>query len=166
MSESHVVKVGFSTQKKNVLSRIIRWFTKSQASHAWLFVGDSFLGMDMVLQATEGGFQLMTFEAFKSRNDIVALIEPPQSIFPGIQKATTWLGENYDYFGLFGSAVVIFGRWLKRKWKNPLNGAHSMFCSEAVVYVLQASDYPGAADLDPSSTTPQDLMDFLSKPSG
>lgn len=160
-----MIRVGFSTCRKNLISRIIRWFSKSQTSHAWLLLEGSFLGMDMVLQATEGGFQLTPYETFKSGNDVVCLIEPVCPLDEGVRKAADWLGGNYDYFGLIGSAVVLIGRWFKRKWKNPLNAPHAMFCSEAVVYVLQAANYPGAAALDPSATTPQDLMDFLAPPS-
>lgn len=159
-----MIKVGFSTCKRNVLSRIIRWFTRSQASHAWLLVEGSFLGMDMVMEATEGGFRLTSYETFRKGHDIVKIVEPSFPLDEGARKAAAWLGESYDYLGLVGSAVVILGRWLRRKWRNPLDAPRSMFCSEAVVFVLQADGYPGADKLDPSATSPQDLLDFFSSP--
>jgi hypothetical protein len=157
-----MVRVGFSTHTKSVLSRIIRWFTGSKASHTWLIIEDTFFGVEMVMEATETGFRLIPFENFKAEgNDIVAIIEPVYPLDVGVRQAVRWLGESYDFAGLFGSVVVMLGRWLKRKWRNPLDRAQSMFCSEAVVRVLQASLYPGSEKFDPSATTPQDLLDFL-----
>ena len=157
-----MIRVGFSTCKTNVLSRIIRWFTKSQASHAWLLVEGSFLGMDMVMEATEGGFRITPYETFKKGHDIVAVLDTAFPLDSGVRTAAAWLGERYDYLGLFGSAFVMLGRWMKRKWKNPLDEPHAMFCSEAVAFIIKESGYPGSESMDPSSTTPQDLMDFLS----
>lgn len=158
-----MIRVGFSTQKKNVFSRLIRRLTKSQVSHAWLLIDEAFLGLSMVMQATEGGWQLTDYRVFQSKNDVVCLIGPAVPLDSGVREAALWLGEHYDYTGLFGSIFVLLGRWLKRKWRNPLNVAHAMFCSEAVVYVLQSCEYPGSKELDPSATTPQDLLEFLSK---
>jgi len=155
-----VVKVGFSTSKR-LLSRLIRFLTKGKASHTWLYIEDSFLGVDMVLQADTGGFHLGTFAAFERKHHIVQVIRLEHSVEKGLVAATQWLGASYDYTGLFGSAAVLIGRWLKRKWKNPLNSSKAMFCSEAVVRILQLSDYPGSELLDPSATTPQDLLVFL-----
>ena len=36
-----------------------------------------------------------------------------------------------------------------------------MFCSEAIVRTLQAANYPGASALDPASTTPEALLEFM-----
>lgn len=157
-----MIRVGFSTHTKSILSRIIRWFTGSKASHAWLLVDDPFFGMEMVMEATETGFRFIPYDNFKAEgNDIVAVLEPAYPLDEGVRQAARWLGESYDFAGLFGSIFVMMGRWLRRKWRNPFDKAHSMFCSEAVVQVLQAAKYPGAEKFDPSATTPQDLLDFL-----
>jgi len=157
-----MIRVGFSTHTKSILSRIIRWFTKSKASHAWLLITDSFFGVEMVMEATETGFRLIPFENFKAEgNDIIAIIDPAYPLDVGVHQAVRWLGEGYDFAGLFGSAFVMLGRWFKRKWRNPWDRPHSMFCSEAVVRILQASQYPGSEKFDPAATTPQDLLDFL-----
>lgn len=157
-----MIRVGFSTRTKSIFSRLIRWFTGSSVSHAWLVYDDAFFGEDMVIEATEVGFRLIPLANFKAEgNDVVAVVEPKSPLDVGLRAARTWIGESYDFGGLLGASVVILGRWLKRKWRNPLDSPRSMFCSEAVVMVLQASSYPGAEKLDPSATTPQDLLNFL-----
>jgi hypothetical protein len=159
-----MVRVGFSTRTKNIFSRAIRWLTGSKTSHTWLLFDDTFFGLPMVMEATEVGFRLLPYDNFKAEgNDIIALIEPPYALDEGVQQAARWLGERYDFTGILGSVFVLLGRWLKKKWRNPLAGSKSMFCSEAVVRVMQAAKYPGSDAFDPEATTPQDLLDFFVK---
>jgi hypothetical protein len=159
-----MIRVGFSTQLKNPLSRLIRWLTKSKASHAWLLFDDTFFGLRMVMEATEVGFRILPFSNFQAEgNDIVAIVQPAAPLEDGVMAAGQWLGESYDFAGLLGTSFVLLGRWLRRKWKNPLASPHAMFCSEAVVRVIQAAKYPGSEALVPASTTPQDLLNFFSR---
>jgi hypothetical protein len=159
-----MVRVGFSTRTRNLMSRAIRWLTGSKASHAWLLVEDTFFGIDMVMEATEVGFRLIPFDNFKAEgNDIVALLEAPYPLDEGVHAAARWIGERYDFAGLLGSAFVLLGRWLRKKWRNPMASSRSMFCSEAVVRVMQAAGYPGSESFDPEATTPQDLLDFFAR---
>ena len=159
-----MVRVGFSTQTDNVLSKVIRWITGSRVSHAWFLIEDSFFRVPMVMEATETGFRLIPYDNFKAEgNDIIVVLETVYSLDAGVQEATRWLGERYDFAGLFGAIFVLLGRWLRRKWRNPLASAKAMFCSEAVVRVLQSAQYPGASVFDPASTTPQDLLDFFAR---
>lgn len=159
-----MIKVGFSTHQKSIVSKIIRWFTKSKASHTWVLFEDTFFGMEMVMESTDTGFRVVPFANFKAEgNDIVALVDPVAPLDEGVKAAAAWLGESYDFGGLFGSAFVLLGRWLRRKWANPWASAHAMFCSEAVVRVLQAAKYPGSSAFDPEATSPQDLLDFFAK---
>jgi hypothetical protein len=157
-----MIRIGFSTVTSNLVSRIIRWFSRSKASHAWLLVSDETFGLELVMEASEMGFRLVPFESFKKKNTIVALFDPVVPLESGVKEAATWLGESYDFLGLFGALFVILGRWLKRKWKNPFHSSKSMFCSEAVVRVLQSVAYPGTEGMNPDSVTPQDLLDLLS----
>lgn len=156
-----MIKVGFSTHHHNILSSTIRFFTKSEVSHTWLLVDDPLFKRPMVLEATETGIVLTPFDRFATKNDVVCILDPKHPLDSGMSEAGAWLGERYDFLGLVGTAFVLLGRWLKRKWKNPLSSSHAMFCSEFVVNVMQAAQYPGAENLVPTGTTPQDLLDFL-----
>lgn len=159
-----MIRVGFSTQKKNPISKIIRKLTGSTVSHAWLVFDDPVFEREMVIEATETGVVMTPFDVFSVRNDVVEILTPRISLHSGLKTAGQWLGESYDFTGLFGTAIVLLGRWFKRRWKNPFNNAKAMFCSEFVVRVLQESGYPGSECLDPSATTPQDLREFMCRP--
>ena len=161
--ETSKIKIGFSTTN-SIVSRAIRWFTKSAVSHCFILFEDSFLGCDLLLEASAGGFQVMRFDVFAAKNRVVRLVPLSQPILYGVQEATRWLGDSYDYLGLVGSAVMMVARWAKRKIKNPLHAPRSMFCSEAIVRALQTANYPGASGLDPASVTPEDLLEFLEGP--
>jgi hypothetical protein len=157
-----MIKVGFSTHRRNPLSALVRFLTGSKASHCWLLIQDEpFFGIPMVMEATEVGFRYIPLSVFKARNDIVAVVSSPYPLEKGVHAANAWLGKNYDFLGFFSTFFVLVGRWLKRKIKNPVRSSRAMFCSEAVARVLQASGYPGISGLDPSSVTPQDLLDLL-----
>lgn len=153
-------RIGFSTSDA-WYSRIIRRFTKSPVSHTFLLV--EVLGRDLVFEEGPDGFHARTVENFSRGNRIVTIIEPKHPIDTGVEAAFVWLGQRYDYIGLFGMFFVMVARWFGRKIKNPMSSASSMFCSEANTRVLQLSGYPGAETLDPSSTSPADLMEFLSR---
>ena len=135
-------RVGFSTGK-SLLSRIIRWLTQSSVSHAWLLYFDVDFGCDMVLESTLEGVRIIPYDVFKKNNIIVKVAIPSCNLKQGLAKAGSILGEHYDFTGLFGMLWVLFGRWFKKKWQNPLDNAHSLFCSEFVARVLWWSSYPG-----------------------
>jgi len=145
-----------------LVSRTIRAVTRSKVSHCFfLFMNDDeWLGTPMILAADRGGFNPMTLEQFRLENNIIALYEPKQSLRPGIQKALPLLGERYDYGGLVGDTWVLLGRRLKRHWKNPLHEPNAMFCSAAMVKVMQLDDYPDCLDLN-QDTTPEDALEWM-----
>jgi len=153
--------VGFSTSNE-LVSRLIRFFTKAKVSHTFLVIRAPFLEEDLVIEAAWAGFRATTLRRFKKKNTVVALMKPAVPLDKGLRDALTWLGESYDFGGLFGMAFVLLGRWLRRKVRNPLHDSRAIFCSEANTLVLQASGYPGADVLDPTETSPADLLEFMS----
>ena len=155
------VSIGFSASQ-DWLGKVIRWFTQSQVNHTFFLVEDLIPGVPMVMQASRGGFQLITYDRFCKGGKVIKLVTPKQDITAGVTQALQWLGEPYDTVGLVGMAWVEIGRRFKRTWKNFLHSNSTMWCSEAGVYVLQSAKYPGADKLDPSVTSPQDLLTFLS----
>jgi len=157
-----MVCIGFSTQRRNLVSRFIRWVTSSEASHTWLLMHDPLFDMYMVMEAHELGFRLVPFSRFSRHNDVVAVFEPEQDLSAGLHAAAHWLGYVYDFAGLLGGLWVMLGRVLtRRRWRNPFRSRKALFCSEAVVRLLKAGRFTGAEKLHPEETTPQDLRDFL-----
>ena len=161
-------RIGFSTPKHfNPVSWLVRKVTSSAASHCFFIYFDVDWQADMVLEAHEFGFRLMSLSRFEKRNEVVATFNTTIDIGEGLKHvALEFRGTSGDEGGLLGAAVVMLGRWLKRKWRNPLNSSQSVFCSEAVTLALQKSGYPGADGLVPHSTTPQDLLTFFTHGSG
>jgi hypothetical protein len=156
-----VVKIGFSTARNNPASFLIREISGSKASHAWLLLRVEPFGHEFVFEASEWGVRLMPWGTFRRQNRIVAVFEPQVPLDPVMPKAGELLGAYYDFKGLVGMAFVIFGRWLKRKWRNPFNTAKAMWCSELVAHVLKWAAHPGVESLMPTRTSPQDLLDLL-----
>jgi len=155
-------RIGFSTPNWfNPVSWLVRKFTKSKCSHTWFVYYDVDFQKDMVMEAHELGFRLIAFEHFKKHNNIVAIIEPSVPLDEGLVWASDWLGSMYNYVGLFGTIVVLLGRMLRKKWNNPVNNTHGMFCSEMAVKVLQLVKHPSVDALVARDTTPQDLLDFM-----
>lgn len=158
------VLVGFSRPKKwNPLSALIMWFTKSPCSHTWLLYLDTDLRLPMVMEA-HITFQLLPLEVFEAQNRVVAYARPGCDLNAGLRKAALWLGSFYDVPGLLGMIPVMLKRlWrgAKARMRNPMNSPKSVFCSEAVTFVLRESDYKPASGLSASSTSPKDLYNLF-----
>lgn len=156
-----IVWVGFSTHKKHPISKLIRWLTKSKASHTWLMFYDKVFDTPLVMEATTEGLRLIPYDIFVTHNEIVDVINPGVDLTPGLRALTPILGSRYDFSGLLGMTIVLVGRWFKRKWRNPCHSTSTMFCSEFVVRVLQASGDTRTASTEADMTSPQDLYNLL-----
>ena len=58
--------IGFSTQPNNILSKIIRWFTRAKASHAFIFLNEY-----IILEATEWEVKPTSWKKFKKKNALI-----------------------------------------------------------------------------------------------
>lgn len=163
-----MVYVGFSTPRRwNPLSALIRAMMKSPASHAWLLVEDPLFQLRLVLEAHSTGFRLVSLANFVRDNKVVAIVAPAHPIDPGLPEAGGWLGDEFDVIGLFGIFLTMVLKWFERRaWKNPFTSSRALFCSEAVVRVMKAAGYPGAGRLGDETTTPAELLAFLSAEPG
>jgi hypothetical protein len=156
------IRVAVSTPKRfNPISWIIRTVMKAEVSHAFFVYWDTDLRMDCVLEAHELGFRIIPLRRFAQHNRIVGLYRVNASLDDGLVWMGDWIGSIYDYSGLLGMAWVMFGRFIKRKWKNPFNSTKAMFCSEMVLTVLKCGGVPWAQAFDAATTTPQDIYLLL-----
>jgi hypothetical protein len=158
------ITVGFSTPKKWMpLSWAIKALTKSEASHAWLLVDDPIFGLRVVMDAHLSGFRLIPFEHFLEKNRVLALAVPTWDLSVGVSDQVKDIGDGYDYLGLAGMLyVTLMWKIFHKAVKNPFR-TKTLFCSEAVVRVLQASKYPDSEAYDSESVWPGELMEFFSK---
>jgi len=153
-------RIGFSSSR-TLGSWLIRKLTKSSASHTFLIYFDKDFQQDMVLEATTlWGVRIIALVEFQRTHNIVETIPLTHSVDLGIRRAGRELGSPYDYTGAIGMLWVLLGRWLGAKWRNPLQSAHALFCSELMAKILRWSAYP-RFPLQPSNATPQKLLAFF-----
>lgn len=158
-----MVRPGFSTSNQWI-SRLIRKVTKGKTSHCWVTFYDDTLQTDLVLEASFWGYRLITLKQFLKDNVIIKIVDPIVPLEQGLIQAASWLGSYYDVEGMVSAGVAgLWYRWFKRRIKSPLHSGKALFCSESVLKIMQLSNWPGAAALDPLTINPQQLLDFCSK---
>jgi len=158
------IRIGVSTPKAwNPLSPILRRIMGTTYSHIWILLDDALFDVDMVLGTEKQGFQLIPYTRFLQSNNVIMVYDPDPSyhLDVGLRAVAPLIGEPYDGLGLVGMAWVMLGRWLKRKFRNPLANPAALFCSESVAMVLVKSAVPEAAMLIPERATPEDVVCVL-----
>lgn len=156
-----MIQVGFSTHKWNPISALIRLITRSPISHCWILYHDAQFKIDMIMESSFEGFRITPYAIFQKKNDGIQLFTPKYDLDTGLIQAGNKLGETYDVDGLLGMLIPLLGRWFKKKWHNPFRSSTEMFCSQAIVEVMQASNYPGSEQLIAADTSPDDLYNFF-----
>lgn len=154
------IRIGFSTSSA-WYSRLIRWATKAKCSHTFLVIDTA--GVPLVFEEGVFGYSVRTLSNMRaSGSTIVEMYEPKWPIDAAVRGSFQWLGQRYDYAGLFGMTFVEIARFFRHKRRNFLASKHAMFCSEEVTRVLQASGFPGSKQMTASTTDPEMLRRFVS----
>lgn len=151
------ITIGFSTTNK-LISRFIRWITKSTCSHAWISYYDSTLGLRLVLQAESWGYEARPLSRWSRQNILVAEYVPiGADLSDNLKWIASYLGSKYDYKAAILSGLWRwFGRWIKGKFKDP----SKLMCSESVIRFLQRGEaYPCMMHFDPEVTHPKRIME-------
>jgi len=150
----------FATTNKP-LSRLLRWVMGSRVSH--VAIGMSWEDVPVVVEATTGGVTNSPREAWAKTHILVTEYKFKSGVAVDLSEAVAKLGTAYDYVGLAGYLVVLFGRRLGRKLKNPLASEKAMVCSEFVLCLDKDGSIPEWKGLDPEATTPEDLLVLCEK---
>lgn len=158
------ITVGFSTSNA-IVSKLIRWITRSKVSHAWIAYDDQTLGMRMVMQAEAWGFEVRPLKRWVKENKLVAEFVPVgddlHSSFHYIAKK---LGTKYDYKSALLTGLKFWvNRWFKIIKSRSFKAPNKLMCSEAVVRFLQHGGYKTVDGLDPELTSPGELLKLISK---
>jgi len=151
------VAIGFSTSN-GIVSRVIRWFTKSKVSHAWVSFDSKTLGLRLIMHATGGGYRLNHWEKWAAKNKVVAQFVSREDFTDGVRLMARQLGKKYD---LWSALFLGFKRWVGKLFRNPVRNKDRLHCSEAITLLLQTHGY--AANIDPESSTPGDLYQYCLK---
>jgi len=148
------IVIGFSTSD-GFISKAIRWFSRSEVSHAWVSFDCGELEQRLIMHATSGGYKLNHWRRWKKGNTIVAQFVCREDLSDGLRKMAKQLDHDYDYLSVI---MMMPRRWLGKLFRNPVRDRKKLHCSEALARLLQAHGF--AKDLDPESTTPGDLLEF------
>lgn len=82
----------FGTTTK-LLSRLIRWVTRSRASHAT--IGLEIGGVPLILEATTGGVRIIPRAKWQLSHILVAEFKPKVDLSNGLHDALTHIGDAY-----------------------------------------------------------------------
>lgn len=150
-----MIAIGFSTST-SLISKAIRWFTRSKVSHVWILheaYGDCY-----VMDSVASGFRVVPYEYFLKRNRVYYLrdveddlrelnIDPVQRL----HKVAKWLGRPYDFLGIVRFLLRPLFFW------RPVSTPRKMICSEAVVRFAPEL-FPG---INPEWATPKSLLEVF-----
>ena len=148
----------------NIISRLMRWFTKSKYSHVVMYIGDGH-----IIESSAGGVQRDLLSKYNKSKKIV--IRP---IYQGEESTfILWvlegmIGHRYDYGFIFGYPIALLADKLGIHIKNPLGSDYSYVCSEMVARALTIVSprfdvRKLAIDKDYDLVVPQDFVDALQK---
>lgn len=144
------------TTTNTPISRLIRWVMGSRASHT--AIGLLWEDVPVVVEATTGGVKNTPRALWAKDHIVIAEYSFKPGVVVDLSEAITGLGRAYDYVGLLGYLVVLLGRRLGRKLKNPFAREAGLVCSEFVLCLDKEGSIPEWKGLDPEATTPEDLL--------
>ena len=134
----------FSTDKDSALSNTIRKLGDGKISHAGVLFYSSHFGQWQILDATESGFTIRSYDQFKKQGNVIIRLYDfaDVDLFAGVLANKDLIGVPYDWSGLAGR-LVQKGLWalIKRQFKkDPFNNPNKFYCSE----ILAAKILPAA----------------------
>lgn len=157
--------IGFSRPKSwfEPFSWIIRLFTWSQFSHAYIQYYNAYADRWMVFQASGILVNFIGRTMFETKENIRAEFEIPVTTLTKLKTvefAIDNVGLPYGLGQVFGFLLVLIVRIFKKHIKNPFANTSSFFCSELTAQILTEILQPNDS-LDPTTMSPQDLYEYL-----
>lgn len=112
-------------RKNSLTSFLIRLFSKSYYSHSACYVGG-----DLIIEADEKGVHLSYIDKYDC--DEIAIFRNKWATKKQLDNAASWMcqqiGSKYDFLGVFGLVLNIFGV----SKGNSLDNKKRYWCSELV----------------------------------
>jgi hypothetical protein len=155
--------IGFSRKKANFISKVIRWFTRSQWSHTYIIYQDA--PEILVVEAGTFTVQLVPITKYESAKYVNTFFVPRhvsvELVEAGIKKVQEKVEATYGWLQLIGFIpVVIARRLLGMTISNPARGG--IICSELVLIYLREADPDGPwKDADRNAVSPEDIYEEL-----
>jgi len=153
------IYVCFSTSR-DPRAVIVRWFTGSRFSHAFITYQCGTLGQEMVMEATLKGFNVIPWSRWKRSNHLLdryALVAHPDAQRNALQELSKKLGQDYDMHG----ALAFFWRTLGLRLSFLRPSRKRLFCSKAVAEFLHRAEVPSFEKMGRFS--PEDIFQRIQK---
>lgn len=157
-----MIIVGFQ-RDRSLKSRLIRWITMGEWSHAWIEYNDKLWGGDWIAEATAAGVDVVPLERAPKKGELVLYVVKSWDVDPGFKVAKDFIGTEYDWLSVIWNSVlmVLFKitgwMWI---WNKVRRDSSKATCSEFVTIIIKGSRMPGSEKLDPELTTPGKLQKF------
>lgn len=136
-------------------SRLIRLVTRSQWTHAALYMGD-----ETVAEALDGGMTISPISRFDGDYRIglcriPGATDEDRESMASVMDGFVLVNTGYGWVDVCMVAL--------RRWGIPVPrfGRRRLFCSEAVVLAAAGGGHLNITELDPGDTTPGDLAVFI-----
>jgi hypothetical protein len=158
-----MVTIGFGTNGKWT-SRLIRWATRGDISHAWLEYPSLLWGGRWVAHAGSNGLvkvQLTRVERAYPNHRVYACKRELES---GLRGVAGYVGAEYDFLGAIWNGILLVmlritgWGWL---WRIVHRNTSKVTCSEFVTLFLQSAGLPGSMEIDAELTTPIGLETWV-----
>jgi hypothetical protein len=158
---NHPVRLLF-TRAPGFVSWILRRFGKDKTSHVGIMFAP-----DLVASAESNGTVAQPVQKFMHGRSMVKVFEstPEGRKHLDVRRALVMLGSRYGYSELPGFLIADIKEALGEEGaKNPFHDPHAYVCSE---FACLLDDETGFClefvDLDPETTSPQELMNRMGK---
>lgn len=153
-----MICIGFGTNEKWT-SKLIRWATGSEWSHAWLEYPSSVLGGRWAVHSGAQGVVLVPLERVERAYTKRKIYECGAPLGPGLDWARKFIGVSYDFGVIWNGLLLVLHRATGWEWLHRMvvRNAVKMSCSEFVAGILKASGVAGTEDVDIELTPPGDL---------
>jgi len=155
------IALGFS-RTNTLVSKSIRWFTKSQVSHVYIRVYDLTFKTYFILHSDMPGVVIDLAERFDMENTVLEeyIISDPR-LDEAIRKNLWHLGKKYDYLKIVNLAwAIILKRWFVRKIKDPIVSPKALICVDFALFILNDA---GLTNLPIGYMTQRELKEWAAK---
>lgn len=160
------VLIGLS-RSKGFFQWAVRKLTGSKVNHAFILYRSNLWGGWWAVQVDDKGVRIVPSEYLESNSTSVVLYSYERNIEHSLSDIRGEVGEDYDYAGILGFFIrIIAWKVAKKKIRNALHRKNELFCSELVAKFLRCASVKGATQLNPSTTSPQDILEFVQRDAG
>lgn len=146
--------IGFSSNKKNLFSKLIKWFTKSKWSHCFIVFEKIEEDFIIIEASFHGGVKFNLLSRYQNPNHYDLELIPCRDLDIGC--LLPYIGGNYGTFQILGNCI---SRLLGLK-KNIITD--DLVCSELVYIALVNNGYDQLLqNFEPNLVAPEDIYECL-----